>query len=172
MTVPSNPSMRRDHSDVRQIGDPVVQTRGDARALRFGDFADLLEIGVRIFGREIEHLLDDARDGFTVAIGNRQQPQVIALAQERIGRRHIAAGDHRSAPDSHEIDDHEHDRKNGQGQQDIHDRPRRQDGFQHTFGGGLRQIRAYVETPWARTGVALASEASSTEKIFMRKGLL
>ena len=40
---------RRDHADVGEIDDAVVQARGDASSLGFGDLADLLEIGAADF---------------------------------------------------------------------------------------------------------------------------
>ena len=65
---PQEAKERRDHSDVREVNDAVVQTGRDACALCLGDFAELLEICVRILRRKIEHLLHDPRDGLSVPI--------------------------------------------------------------------------------------------------------
>ena len=67
---------------------------------------------------KIEHLLDDTRDGFAVPIGNGEQTQMIPFAQQRVGRGHEAARDHRSAADRHQVDDDEHDRENGEREKD------------------------------------------------------
>ena len=100
MTVPSKPSSGRDHPDVRQISDAIVQTGGDPRAFRFRDLADLAENrALGIFRREIERLLHDPRNRFAMAIRDREQAEIIAFAQERIGRRHETARDDRAAAD-------------------------------------------------------------------------
>ena len=49
---PKQSKQRRNHSDVGEISDAIVQIRRDPRPFRFRDFTDLLEIGVRIFGGE------------------------------------------------------------------------------------------------------------------------
>ena len=48
------------------------------------------KIRARIFGREIEHLLHDPGDRFAVAVGDGEQAEIIAFAQESIGRGHVA----------------------------------------------------------------------------------
>ena len=61
---------RRNHSDIGQINDAIIQTGRDSRPFRLGNFADLLKLRVRIFGGKLEHLLHDPRDGFSMPIGN------------------------------------------------------------------------------------------------------
>jgi hypothetical protein len=52
---------------------------------------------------------------------------MIALSQERIRRRHEATRNDGAAANSHEIDHHEHDRKNGEREEGVHDGTRGQD---------------------------------------------
>ena len=105
---------RRNHSYVGKVNDPIVQTGRHACSFRLGDFADMLEICVGIFSREIQHLLHDAGDRFPVPVGNREQPEIIAFTQERIRRCHVPARDHGPAPDRQEVNDHKGDEKDRQ----------------------------------------------------------
>src|SRR5438552_8574821 len=81
---PKQTEQRRNHSDIGEISYAVIQLESDPSPFRLGNFADLLEIGVRILGGEVENLLDHTGDGFAVAIGNSEQAKIIALAQQRI----------------------------------------------------------------------------------------
>ena len=65
---PQEAKERRDHSDVREVNDAVIQTGRDACALCFSDLSDQLEICVRIFRSKIEHFLHDPCDGFSMPI--------------------------------------------------------------------------------------------------------
>ena len=67
------PQQRRDHPDIGEINDAIVQTGCDPRSFRLGDLAHLLKIRVRIFGREIENLLHNPRDRFAMTIRDREQ---------------------------------------------------------------------------------------------------
>ena len=82
---------RRDHPNIGQINNAVIQTRRHPGSFGFGDLADLGEISAWILRRKVEDLLDDARDCFPVAIGDGQEAQIIPFPQERVGRRHESA---------------------------------------------------------------------------------
>src|SRR5205807_8422574 len=90
---------RRDHPDIGEKDDTIVQAGSDARSFSLRDLAHLLEIRARIFRGEIEHLLHDPGDGFTVAIRNREETEIIALTQKRVRRCHVTARDDGAAPD-------------------------------------------------------------------------
>ena len=64
----------------------MIQTGGHPCSLGFGDFAHLGEISARILRCEIEHLLDDARDRFPVAIRNGEETEIIPFPEEGVGR--------------------------------------------------------------------------------------
>src|SRR5207253_3845655 len=114
---PKQTKERRNHSNIGEISYAVIQIGSDTSSFRLGNFTDLLEIGVRIFGGEIEDLLDDAGDGFAVAIGNSQQAEIIAFPQQRIGGGHETMRDNRAAANAEEVNDDEHDRDDRQDEQ-------------------------------------------------------
>src|SRR6266404_6722643 len=94
---------RRNHSNIREVNDPIIQIGCDSGSLRLCDFTNQLKIGVRIFGREIEHFLHDPRDCFSVPIGNSEQTQVIAFTQKRVCCCHITARNHCATTDCHQV---------------------------------------------------------------------
>ena len=106
------------------------------RSFRFRDLADLGKFGAGVLRREIEHLLDDPRDRFAMAIGNRQQPEIIAFSQERVRRRHETAGDDRAAANGQQIRHHQHDENDRNGEERHHDRPSRNQRIEKRFGPG------------------------------------
>ena len=69
------------------------------------------------------------------------KPEIIAFAQERIRRGHVAARNHRAAPDGQKINDHQHHGKDREDEERNHDRPRGDHGLQDRLGV-LRQIRS------------------------------
>ena len=76
------------YPDIGEINDSVVQARRYTCPFSLRDLTNLLEWRVRIFGGEIEHLLHDPRDRFAMPVRHRKQAEIIAFAQERIGRGH------------------------------------------------------------------------------------
>src|SRR2546423_2156239 len=102
----------RNHSDIGEISYSVIQIRSDTSSFRLGNFTDLLEIGIRIFGGEIEDLLDDAGDGFAVTIGNSQKAQIIAFPQQRICGGHKSVRNNRATANAKKVNDDKHDRNN------------------------------------------------------------
>ena len=107
---PKQAKQRRNHSDIGEISYAVIQIGSDASSFRLGNFTDLLEVGIWIFGGEIENLLDDAGDGFAVTIGNSQQAEIIAFPQQRIGGGHKSMRNDRAAANAEKVHDDEHDR--------------------------------------------------------------
>ena len=117
---PKQTEQRRNHSDIGEVSYAVVQIGSDPSPFRLGNFTNLLEIGVRILGGEVENLLDHTGDGFAVAIGNSEQAEIIALAQQRISGGHKSMGDNRAASNAQEVNDDEHDRNDRQDQEHHH----------------------------------------------------
>ena len=124
------PEQWRNHSNIGEVNNTVVQACGHSCSLGLGDLADLLKICVRIFGREIEHFLHDARDRFAMSIGNRQQAEIIAFTQQRIRRGHVTARNHGPAPDRHQVNNHQRNEKDRQQNQRNHHRPRFEERLQ------------------------------------------
>jgi hypothetical protein len=131
----------RDHTDISQIDYPVIQIRSHARSLRLRDLADLSELGARILRRKIEHLLHDPRNRFAMAIRNCEQAKIIALPQERVGRRHKATRDNGAPANGQEVDDHEHHKNDREDEHGNHHGPGGNDGVQDRLRP--RQIRRY-----------------------------
>src|SRR5947199_2400781 len=61
---------RRNHSDIGEISNAVIQSGSDPSSFCLGNFTGLLGIGGRIFGGDMENLLDHGREGFAVTIGS------------------------------------------------------------------------------------------------------
>src|SRR5438132_1837541 len=68
-----------------------------------------------------------------MSIRNSEQSEIIALAQERIGRGHEPARYDCAAAHGHQINNYEHDEEYGQGKKKDHDRTRRDECIHHRF---------------------------------------
>ncbi len=131
------PDHRRKDADVRQISDAMQQRRRLRAALGLRDVADALEGGVRMFGREIERALNDAGDHLAMTRRDGEQPEVIALFQQHIGRVHEVRGEDGAAPQGEQEHDDEHDRQHGQRAERIHGPAARLHELQHVLRGRL-----------------------------------
>lgn len=105
-----------------------------AGAFGEGDVAGFREWRVGVFGDEVEHAAEDAGDGFVVAVGNSDEAEVIALAEEGFSGSHVASGGDAVAGEGEEEEEDEREGEDGECAEGIHDRPASKEDLEEVEG--------------------------------------
>ncbi len=83
-------------------------------AFGFSDLFQRIEWGARVFRREIQCLLDDARDDLAMSVGDGEHPEEVAFSEEHFDGGDVLFGNDSAFPQADEVPDGEHHRDDGQ----------------------------------------------------------
>lgn len=131
-----------DGSDVSEPGDALSEDARLAGAFCFSNLADFVDIGVRVFGGEVEGFLGEAGDEFAAAVAVAEEGIEVAFAQHGFSGVHEAVGDNGAAADGEGVEDDENEGDEGEGGEGKHHDSAVSDDFhERDFAGGFLRIR-------------------------------